>query len=85
MLDTTGGVKMNSAETFSDGLLHTDTPTLAPAKSYIHQLYADIRWSQDDQSGAMDNRDRWVVDWLVELYGISTVVGYLTPNPFLCK
>ena len=23
--------------------------------------------------------------WLVGFYGISTLVGYLTPNPFLCK
>ena len=23
--------------------------------------------------------------WLVGFYGISTFVGYLTPNPFLCK
>ena len=22
--------------------------------------------------------------WLVGFYGISTFVGYLTPNPFLC-
>ena len=24
----------------------------------------------------------WLVGWLVEFYGISTFVGYLTPNPF---
>ena len=23
--------------------------------------------------------------WFVEFYGISTFVGYLMPNPFLCK
>ena len=23
--------------------------------------------------------------WFVWFYGISTFVGYLTPNPFLCK
>ena len=23
--------------------------------------------------------------WLVGFYGISTFVGYFTPNPFLCK
>ena len=23
--------------------------------------------------------------WLFVFYGISTFVGYLTPNPFLCK
>ena len=27
----------------------------------------------------------WLVGWLVEFYGISTFVGYLTPNPLLCK
>ena len=25
------------------------------------------------------------VGWLFGFYGISTFVGYLTPNPFLCK
>ena len=25
------------------------------------------------------------VGWLVGFYGTSTFVGYLTPNPFLCK
>ena len=27
----------------------------------------------------------WLFGWLVGFYGISTFVGYLTPNPFLCK
>ena len=27
----------------------------------------------------------WLVGWLVGFYGISTFLGYLTPNPFLCK
>ena len=26
-----------------------------------------------------------VFGWLVGFYGISTFVGYLMPNPFLCK
>ena len=26
----------------------------------------------------------WLV-WFVGFYGISTFVGYFTPNPFLCK
>ena len=26
-----------------------------------------------------------LVGWLSGFYGISTFVGYLTPNPFLCK
>ena len=28
---------------------------------------------------------RWLVGWLVGFYGISTFVGYLMPNLFLCK
>ena len=27
----------------------------------------------------------WLVGWLVGFCGISTIIGYLTPNPFLCK
>ena len=27
----------------------------------------------------------WLIGWLVGLHGILTFVGYLTPNPFLCK
>ena len=26
-----------------------------------------------------------LVGWFVGFYGISTSVGYFTPNPFLCK
>ena len=27
----------------------------------------------------------WLVGWFVGFYGISAFVGYLTPDPFLCK
>ena len=27
----------------------------------------------------------WLVGWLFRFYGISTFLGYLTPNPLLCK
>ena len=30
-------------------------------------------------------KKRELVCWFVGFYGISTFVGYLTPNPFLCK
>ena len=33
----------------------------------------------------MVQHDGLYFDWLVGFYGISTFVGYLTPNPFLCK
>ena len=26
-----------------------------------------------------------MVGWVVRFYGISTIIGYLTPNPFLYK
>ena len=32
-----------------------------------------------------DDDDELLVGWFVGFYGISTFVGYLTPNPFLCK
>ncbi len=35
-----------------------------------------------------ESRERCTEDglvWLVGFYGIPTFVGYLTPNPFLCK
>ena len=57
--------------------------------------------SPEDFPGAMDYRDKWwesvreirvgsatwwwrLVGWL-GFYGISTFIGSLTPNPFLCK
>ena len=33
----------------------------------------------------MSARAEKFVGWLFGFYGISTFVGYLTPNPFLCK
>ena len=37
---------------------------------------------------AIEKRERkkkTLMVWFVGFYGISTFVGYLTPNPFLCK
>ena len=34
----------------------------------------------------MNNTLAWFgLVWFVGFYGISTLLGYLTPNPFLCK
>ena len=30
-------------------------------------------------------QEYWLVGWMFGFYGISTFVGYLTPNPFLYK
>ena len=38
---------------------------------------------QDCLACGAENGPRLV--WFVWLYGISTFVGYLMPNPFLCK
>ena len=32
-----------------------------------------------------DPKIGWLVGWFIGFYGISTFVGYLTPNLFLCK
>ena len=37
-------------------------------------------------AGANDTKTRWIICWLVGWsYDISTLAGYLTPNPFLCN
>ena len=65
-------------ELISDVLLWTPTYGRAkagrPARTYIQQLSEDTGCNPD-----------WLVGWLVGVYGISTFVGYLTPNQFLCK
>ena len=33
----------------------------------------------------VDYKQIELVGWFVGFYGISTFVGYSTPNPFLCK
>ena len=32
-----------------------------------------------------ENKKEVFLVWFVGFYGLSTLVGYLTPNPFLCK
>ena len=68
-----------------------------PARTYIQQLCEDTGCSPEDLPEAMNDREKWrkrVRDirasgttwwwwWfgLVVFYGISTLVGYLKPNP----
>ena len=40
---------------------------------------------QKKEKGKKKERRKRKKVWLVGFYGISTFVGYLTPNPFLCK
>ena len=74
--------------------MHQICPTCKDLE--IHHLCADTRCSLDDLPGMMDNRDRWwervwelhalniMILMFVDLfmfYCISTLVGYLMPNP----
>ena len=43
--------------------------------------YQSKNWKNKRKKSA----DDWLVGWLVEFHGISTFMGYLTLNPFLCK
>ena len=39
------------------------------------------------RNSLLNNNNRYLIGLVcfVEFYGLSTFVGYLTPNPFLCK
>ena len=67
-----------------------------PARTYMQQICAGMGCSPEDLLKAMHDREVWHdmmiewlssvwIFWLVWFYSISTFVGYLTPNPFLCK
>ena len=51
-----------------------------PARTCIQQLCEDTGCSPEDLPEAINDRV-----WFVRFYGISIFIGYLTPNPFLCK
>ena len=40
------------------------------------------RYDPKSSDGEAPVPELWLVGWLVGFYGISTFVGYLTPNPF---
>ena len=46
-------------------------------KNFPFQIFIDFVFTFDEF--------RFGLVWLFGFYGISTFVGYLTPNPFLCK
>ena len=52
-------------------------------KKIIHKY---IKWKKHKKNKIKENKIKErLVGWLVGFYGISTFVGYLTPNPFLYK
>ena len=98
MRDTAGEVRTNSWLTFSCGSLHTYEQVL---DGQIEHIYKNSVRTQDvvwrtcrkrctiETNGERESRKAMraarYVCLSVGFYGISTLVGYLTPNPFLCK
>ena len=53
--------------------------------SYILQL-TTRKWNYYHKSVLKEDVYIWFgLVWFGGFYGISTFIGYLTPNPFLCK
>ena len=48
-------------------------------------LYKWDLWNELTKSDNSSYLFGWLVGWFVGFYGISTFIGYLMPNPFLCK
>ena len=55
--------------------------TLLKIKHYKVRVEGKMKQSKERSSAILDKS----VGWLVGFYGISTFVGYLTPNSFLYK
>ena len=50
------------------------------------RMMADFCWNiKRDLNNITNERHSRLVGWLGKFYGISTFIGYLTTNPFLCK
>ena len=59
--------------------LISSVESLEPPSDYIFL-------QDNDPKHTTKSTKKWfVLVWFVGFYGISTFVGYLTPNPFLCK
>ena len=54
-MGTAGEARTNSQVTFFYGPLHIDVS----ARNYLHHLCADTRFSLEDLSSVMDDRDGW--------------------------
>ena len=55
---------------------------------FLQYLFSLTFYHEHDMTWELEYLFESVIEWLVwfgGFYGISTFVGYLTPNPFLCK
>ena len=49
----------------------------------IDSIFDDDKYTTKKVSlSSLKKKEKWLWLWLVGFYGISTFVGYLTPNPF---
>ena len=65
-------LEKNATETY--GMLQTAFGVSCMNRASVFEWHK--RFKEGRESGLV---------WFVWFYGISTFVGYLTPNPFLCK
>ena len=54
-------------------------------KSMIRTFVSDAKLEKKKKKKKKKKLDLKGIIGLVLFYGISTFIGYLTPNPFLCK
>ena len=86
ILSTAGETRTNSLATFSYGLLHINTPVLAPQrKPYIHHLRRDTGYYQEDLSDTMADKDGWL-ERIKGIRVIGTLCWWWSPEIvwFLC-
>ena len=85
-----GGQLKTGASTIKDDIAAQSDPQVVGLRRWNRDWLAiSCGLAQDRRTWAAMVRDavlaRFGLVWFVGFYGISTFVGYLTPNPFLCK
>ena len=61
MMGITGGKNEHINDFLWWTLPHGHTSVDEPARTYIHRICADTRWSQEKLLGSMDDTDEWCV------------------------
>ena len=55
------------------------------SRTQFPQKLLEMSCTKPDFTGELQSENHNSLVWFVGFYGISTFVGYLMPNPFLCK
>ena len=56
-----------------------------PNLNKTENLWSIVKMKLYERGNNITAKQIYEKGWLVGFYGISTFVGYLTPNQFLCK